>query len=166
MQGLRTLVLATRVLDEQMYQEWNRSYEHAASSLEDREARIAAVSEKIGEHSAPLLALCSHWSCTSALMSRLLRLPCPMAVNLLPLCFIPRCVHRVALALTEVPHHLGCCMQRHVRPDPDLCCHAERDLELVGVTAIEDKLQEGVPQAISQLITAGIKVRPPPGLPA
>ena len=43
---------------------------------------------------------------------------------------------------------------------------AERDLELVGVTAIEDKLQEGVPQAISQLITAGIKVRPLPGLPA
>ena len=38
-------------------------------------------------------------------------------------------------------------------------CRTERDLELVGVTAIEDKLQEGVPQAIGQLITAGIKVR-------
>ena len=55
-QGLRTLVLTTRVLDEQMYQEWNRSYEHAASSLEDREARIAAVSEKIGEHSVLISA--------------------------------------------------------------------------------------------------------------
>jgi len=84
MQGLRTLVLATRILDEQQYQEWNRNYELAASSLEDREARIAAVSEKI-----------------------------------------------------------------------------ERDLELVGVTAIEDKLQEGVPQAINSLITAGIKVPKP-----
>lgn len=34
----------------------------------------------------------------------------------------------------------------------------ERDLALVGVTAIEDKLQAGVPEAIQTLITAGIKV--------
>ena len=81
MQGLRTLVLATKILDEQQYQEWNGHYDLAASSLENREARIAAEAEKI-----------------------------------------------------------------------------ERDLELVGVTAIEDKLQEGVPQAINSLITANIKV--------
>ena len=85
MQGLRTLVLATRILDEQQYQEWNGHYELAASSLADREARIAAEAEKI-----------------------------------------------------------------------------ERGLELVGVTAIEDKLQEGVPQAINSLITANIKVPPAP----
>ena len=166
MQGLRTLVLATRVLDEQMYQEWSRNYENAASSLEDREARIAAVSEKIGEHTAPLLALYAHRSCTTASMSSLAMPLRPMALDVLLLDCIPRCAHRVALALLEVPHHLGCCMPRHVRPDADLCCRSERDLELVGVTAIEDKLQEGVPQAISQLITAGIKVRPLPRLPA
>jgi len=34
----------------------------------------------------------------------------------------------------------------------------ERDLQLVGVTAIEDKLQEGVPDALSALLRAGIKV--------
>lgn len=34
----------------------------------------------------------------------------------------------------------------------------ESDLSLVGVTAIEDKLQDGVPQTISKLQTAGIKV--------
>lgn len=34
----------------------------------------------------------------------------------------------------------------------------ERDLELVGVTAIEDKLQEGVPAAIQTLLTASIRV--------
>ena len=34
----------------------------------------------------------------------------------------------------------------------------ERDLELVGVTAIEDKLQEGVPAAISTMLSAGIRV--------
>lgn len=41
----------------------------------------------------------------------------------------------------------------------------ERDLQLVGVTAIEDKLQEGVPDAIQTLVTAGIKAcarSPPP----
>lgn len=35
----------------------------------------------------------------------------------------------------------------------------ERDLTLVGCTAIEDKLQEGVPAAIHTLLAAGIKVR-------
>lgn len=34
----------------------------------------------------------------------------------------------------------------------------ERDLELVGVTAIEDKLQDGVPEAIATLLEAGVKV--------
>jgi len=34
----------------------------------------------------------------------------------------------------------------------------ERDFELVGITAIEDKLQEGVPLAIETLRMAGIKV--------
>ena len=36
----------------------------------------------------------------------------------------------------------------------------EADLELVGVTAIEDKLQSGVPEAIQTLLDAGIKVKP------
>jgi P-type E1-E2 ATPase len=34
----------------------------------------------------------------------------------------------------------------------------EQDLELVGVTAIEDKLQDAVPEAIESLLIAGIKV--------
>lgn len=34
----------------------------------------------------------------------------------------------------------------------------ESELELVGVTAIEDKLQDGVPQTIANLQMAGIKV--------
>lgn len=34
----------------------------------------------------------------------------------------------------------------------------ERDLVLLGATAIEDKLQDGVPHAISNLRRAGIKV--------
>jgi len=35
----------------------------------------------------------------------------------------------------------------------------ERGLELVGLTAIEDKLQDGVPDTISLLIDAGMKAR-------
>lgn len=34
----------------------------------------------------------------------------------------------------------------------------ECDLQLIGVTAIEDKLQDGVPQTISNLQMAGIKI--------
>ena len=34
----------------------------------------------------------------------------------------------------------------------------ERDLTLIGCTAIEDKLQEGVPASILTLLAAGIKV--------
>ncbi|KAK9839881.1 hypothetical protein WJX81_008363 [Elliptochloris bilobata] len=80
-QGLRTLVLASRVLREAEYDAWHGEYREAAGSLDDREARIAAVAERI-----------------------------------------------------------------------------ERDLELVGITAIEDKLQEGVPDTIRLLIDAGMKV--------
>ncbi len=36
----------------------------------------------------------------------------------------------------------------------------ESDLDLIGSTAIEDKLQEGVPAAIQSLLDAGIKVQP------
>lgn len=34
----------------------------------------------------------------------------------------------------------------------------ERDMLLIGVTAIEDKLQDGVPATIANLILAGIKI--------
>jgi magnesium-transporting ATPase (P-type) len=35
----------------------------------------------------------------------------------------------------------------------------ERDLQLVGATAVEDKLQDGVPETIKALRQAGIQVR-------
>lgn len=34
----------------------------------------------------------------------------------------------------------------------------ETEMELIGVTAIEDKLQDGVAQTIANLIFAGIKI--------
>ncbi|KAF8623323.1 hypothetical protein AX15_006401 [Amanita polypyramis BW_CC] len=39
-----------------------------------------------------------------------------------------------------------------------VCDEIERDLRLLGATAIEDRLQEGVPEAIENLRRAGIKV--------
>lgn len=41
-----------------------------------------------------------------------------------------------------------------------MCDKVERDLTLIGATAIEDKLQEGVPRTIYNLRRAAIKVRP------
>lgn len=39
-------------------------------------------------------------------------------------------------------------------------CHEEieKNLKLIGATAIEDKLQDGVPQCIERLARAGIKI--------
>lgn len=34
----------------------------------------------------------------------------------------------------------------------------EQKLQLLGATAIEDKLQEGVPEAIERLASAGIRI--------
>ena len=80
-QGLRTLLLASRVIPAGEWAAWNDTYQAAAASMSGREAALAAAAERV-----------------------------------------------------------------------------ERDLELVGVTAIEDKLQEGVSEAVATLIAAGIKV--------
>lgn len=74
-------MLGTRVLPPEEFERWDREYQEAAGSLEEREKRIAEVAERI-----------------------------------------------------------------------------ERDLEFVGVTAIEDKLQDGVPMAIHTLRMANMKV--------
>ena len=79
--GLRTLLLASRVVPEAEWSAWNARYQAAAATLAGRDAALAAA----------------------------------------------------AAAL-------------------------ERDLELVGVTAIEDKLQDGVPAAVATLKAAGVNV--------
>uniref|UniRef100_A0A0K8UGN6 Phospholipid-transporting ATPase n=1 Tax=Bactrocera latifrons TaxID=174628 RepID=A0A0K8UGN6_BACLA len=80
-EGLRTLVLAERRLDEAYYMDWSQRQQIAAVSLDAREEKLNAMYEEI-----------------------------------------------------------------------------ESDLILVGVTAIEDKLQDGVPQTIANLQMAGIKI--------
>ncbi|KAL1117506.1 hypothetical protein AAG570_003825, partial [Ranatra chinensis] len=79
--GLRTLCLAVRDLDENFFTQWKAKHHEAAVSLENRDDRLDAVYEEI-----------------------------------------------------------------------------ENNMTLVGVTAIEDKLQEDVPQTIANLGLAGIKI--------
>lgn len=79
--GLRTLCLAYRDLDTNLYDSWNEKFVQAKSALRDREKKLDEVAELI-----------------------------------------------------------------------------ERDLILLGSTAIEDKLQEGVPACIETLAKAGIKI--------
>jgi phospholipid-translocating ATPase len=80
-EGLRTLCIAQRVLDEEEYQMWNREHEVAAAAVQDREDKLERVAELI-----------------------------------------------------------------------------EQELSLLGGTAIEDRLQEGVPDTIALLAEAGIKL--------
>jgi phospholipid-translocating ATPase len=80
-EGLRTLCIAQRELDEKEYQAWNKDHEIATSALQDRDEKLDALADTI-----------------------------------------------------------------------------ERDLTLLGGTAIEDRLQDGVPDAIQLLGQAGIKL--------
>ncbi|KAL5275865.1 ATP8B2 family protein [Megaselia abdita] len=80
-EGLRTLVLAERMIEENYYYNWIERLQHASVALDKREEKMNVLYEEI-----------------------------------------------------------------------------ESDLILVGVTAIEDKLQDGVPQAIANLQMAGIKI--------
>lgn len=80
-EGLRTLCLAYKIVEEDEYERWAKAYHEASVALEDREDKVEEVSESI-----------------------------------------------------------------------------EKDLNLLGSTAIEDRLQDGVPEAIADLKRAGIKV--------
>lgn len=80
-EGLRTLCIAQKELDESEYQRWNADHELAAAAVQDRENKLEEVADRI-----------------------------------------------------------------------------ERDLTLLGGTAIEDRLQDGVPDSIALLAQAGIKL--------
>ena len=80
-EGLRTLVLGTKLVQEKEYLEWDRRYQEASCLFEGREDALDALGLEI-----------------------------------------------------------------------------ETDIELIGVTAIEDKLQQGVPAAIETLLDAGIRI--------
>ncbi|KAA0703813.1 Phospholipid-transporting ATPase ID [Triplophysa tibetana] len=80
-EGLRTLALACKDLDEEKFAEWKQRHHVASTAMDDREAKLDAIYEEI-----------------------------------------------------------------------------EKDLQLLGASAVEDKLQDGVPQTIEQLAQADIKI--------
>jgi magnesium-transporting ATPase (P-type) len=48
-QGLRTLVLGTKIISEEEYREWDRQYQVAASSFEQRDEKVEALGKQIEE---------------------------------------------------------------------------------------------------------------------
>lgn len=55
-------------------------------------------------------------------------------------------------------HQAAVSLENRERKLEDVADKIERDLLLLGATAIEDKLQEGVPEAIEALLKADINV--------
>ncbi|KAK4481860.1 hypothetical protein RD792_012771 [Penstemon davidsonii] len=108
--GLRTLCLAYRDLNSDVYENWNEKYVQAKSALRDREKKLDELLISVVRDD---IVLCS------------LTLPYPKA-QLVKLFQIAELI--------------------------------EKELILIGCTAIEDKLQEGVPACIETLSRAGIKI--------
>ena len=47
LQGLRTLVLGTKIIPEREYAEWDSRYQEAASSFADRDAKLDALGVEV-----------------------------------------------------------------------------------------------------------------------
>jgi len=131
--GLRTLCLAYRELDAQLYEAWNEKFIQAKSALRDREKKLDEVNSFSQEvliifhtHLSSLnlfLTLASDYDLFAGNVWGLLALNADML-----------------LWLFQVGELI------------------EKELILLGCTAIEDKIQEGVPTCIETLSRAGIKI--------
>ncbi|XP_056132853.1 phospholipid-transporting ATPase IC [Lampris incognitus] len=85
-------------------------------------------------------------------------------------CFAHACLRTLCVAVRSVPEAsweqwsktltVSVTMRTYDRDNllEELYDDMERDLQLLGVTAIEDRLQEGVPETISMLRQAGLKI--------
>jgi len=47
LQGLRTLVIGTKIIDDSAYLEWDRRYQEAAASFVDRDEKLDALGREI-----------------------------------------------------------------------------------------------------------------------
>lgn len=108
-EGLRTLALAYKDLDEDDFDLWMKKLLFASTVIENREEQLAVLYDEIEQGlKVTLTSFCSHpWSAQTYLVSSDWLLSC---------------------------------------------------LKLLGATAIEDKLQEGVPETIACLNLADIKI--------
>jgi phospholipid-translocating ATPase len=52
----------------------------------------------------------------------------------------------------------SCSLENRERKIAEVCHRLEQDLQILGVSAIEDRLQDGVPETIKLLKSAGINV--------
>ena len=106
-EGLRTLVLAEKVLSDDEFRTWMGAYASASASLVDREEKLSQVAELI---------------------------------------------ETVRTARFPNPTHTVC------QHKTDTFRSHSQNCQLVGVTAVEDKLADGVPETISLLRQAGMLV--------
>jgi len=219
-QGLRTLLLATRVLGADEWAAWNARYQAAAGSLEKREQRIAQARRRATSRPVQQLlaascrpgrrirAACAartrralrHMPGTSRgcarplpprrggrppVVSAFARTPSRSWRHLQAYLYPAAATAQFRLRAQGAAHAVPAsaaqwCLSRPPRararpgggalPYPrrgrrQVAEEVEHDLELVGMTAIEDKLQAGVPEAIRTLITAGMRARARPRSP-
>jgi magnesium-transporting ATPase (P-type) len=69
-----------------------------------------------------------------------------------------RCLRRADSRTCTARRHQAALASHSARREAQVVAEVERDLRLVGVTGVEDKLQEGVPDTILTLLAARIRV--------
>ena len=130
--GLRTLLLASRVLGEEEWRAWNARHAAAAATLAGRGRKIG------GREKERRFERCF---------------------------FFLRKIEKPEEKKNSLSFLSSLNTHTQTKPSPTtekalarVAEEVERDLELVGVTAIEDKLADGVPAAVASLVRGGVKV--------
>ncbi|CAO3571206.1 unnamed protein product [Mortierella alpina] len=127
--GLRTLCLAYKVLDPAIYRHWAERYHLAATFVEGTHADNHHLTRRQGgSDTDPALASMHNHTSVG-----------PSNSN-------------------SDPHPSTFATKTRQSMLEDLAEEMERDLQLLGATGIEDRLQDGVPETIRLIKRAGIKV--------
>ncbi|GBP31603.1 Phospholipid-transporting ATPase ID [Eumeta japonica] len=147
-EGLRTLALAWRPLEERGFIEWKRRHQAAALALHDRDEQLDAIYEEIetdlhlmgepseGRLTQPPIDISNPRKLTSAL---------PFSRE--GIGYLIERDREGGRGRGKVGYQNSFTMQKQTVEPVTIC-----------VTAIEDKLQDGVPETIANLSMAGIKI--------
>ncbi len=167
LQGLRTLVVATKEIPEEEWAEWDANYQAAAADLDNRDEKVGNQNSRFTSY--PVQEVPHKWRAEDR---------AGIGVSLSKRAFgsYRRLAHSCLGQLSNWMGARSCdvkltsivSMSSTTRNSSRFRCalaqlaaaaeEVERDLQLTGITAIEDKLQAGVPAAIETILMAGIKV--------
>ncbi|KAG0022666.1 hypothetical protein BGZ81_008440 [Podila clonocystis] len=129
--GLRTLCLAYRSLDVELYKRWSARYQYAATYVEGTEQHCSSEEGRSGNQ--PHASTSEIQPDDSDPPRNIVRSTGPTIKD----SFTTKTRQEMLEELAE---------------------EMERDLQLLGATGIEDRLQDGVPETIQLLKRAGIKI--------